>query len=160
VNQYVWLKQRSGKIAFFLGMLQALITYRNKKVRLKIDNQFDEVIDIKTVTVCNGKYFGSGMYISPNSEINDGWFDIVIIPGISTMELLMNVKKVYQGTHLTHPKIKIFKAQKVIALPAHTAGEVLLDMDGEVPGYLPATFEILPEAIYVRTAVKKESDME
>jgi len=160
VNQYVWLKQRSGKIAFFLGMLQALITYRNKKVRLKIDNQFDEVIDIKTVTVCNGKYFGSGMYISPNSEINDGWFDIVIIPGISTIELLMNVKKVYQGTHLTHPKIQIFKAQKVIALPAHTAGEVLLDMDGEVPGYLPATFEILPEAIYVRTAVKKESDTE
>jgi len=156
VNRYVWLKQYSGKLAFFLGMLQALLTYRNKSVRLKIDNQFDEVLDIKTVAVCNGKYFGSGMQVSPNSDINDGWFDVIVIPGISTFELLLNVNKVYQGTHLTHSKIKVFKAQRVVATPAHTAGEVLLDVDGEVPGYLPASFEILHDAIYVRIAPRKE----
>ncbi len=158
VNRYIWLKQYNGKLAFFLGMLQALLTYRNKNVRLKIDNQFDEVIDIKTVAVCNGKYFGSGMKVSPNSEINDGWFDVVVIPGVSTFELLKNVNKVYQGTHLEHPKIKVYKAQKVVATPAHTAGEVLLDVDGEVPGYLPATFEILPNAIYIRIASQKETE--
>ncbi len=150
VNSYVRLKQYNGKVAFFLGMLQALITYRNKPVRLKIDNQFDEVLEIKTVAVCNGQYFGSGMHISPNSRINDGWFDVIVIPGISTYELLLNVSKVYSGTHLTHPKIKVFKAQKVMAYPAHKAGEVLLDVDGEVPGYLPATFEIIPQAINIR----------
>lgn len=158
VNRYVWLKQYNGKLAFFLGMLQALLTYRNKYVRLKIDNQFDDVLDIKTVAICNGKYFGSGMQVSPNSEINDGYFDVIIIPGISTLELLMNVNKVYQGTHLTHPKIKVFKAQKVVATPAHTAGEVLLDVDGEVPGYLPASFEIIHDAIYVRIAPRKEME--
>ncbi|MGC9052785.1 MAG: YegS/Rv2252/BmrU family lipid kinase [Candidatus Hydrogenedens sp.] len=156
VNRYVWLKQYSGKLAFFLGMLQALLTYRNKSVRLRIDNQFDEVLDIKTVAVCNGKYFGSGMQVSPNSEINDGWLDVIVIPSISAFELLMNVNKVYKGTHLTHPKIKVFKAQKVVATPAYTAGEVLLDVDGEVPGYLPASFEILHDAIYVRIAPRKE----
>lgn len=150
VNSYSRLKQYNGSFAFFLGMLQALITYRNKPVRLKIDNHFDEILEIKTVAVCNGQYFGSGMHISPNSQINDGWFDVIVIPGISTIELLLNVKKVYSGTHLNHPKIKIFKAQKVTAYPAHRAGEVLLDVDGEVPGYLPATFEIIPHAINVR----------
>ncbi len=150
VNSYLRLKQYNGKVAFFLGMLQALLTYKNKPVRLKIDNQFDDVLEIKTVAVCNGQYFGSGMHISPNSQINDGWFDVIVIPGITTLELLMNVSKVYSGTHLNHPKIRVFRAQKVMAYPAHKAGEVLLDVDGEVPGYLPATFEIVPQAINVR----------
>lgn len=160
VNKYTRLKQYSGRLAFFLGMLQALLTYRNKRIHLKIDNQFDEILNIKIVAVCNGKFFGSGMQISPNSIINDGWFDVVIIPGVSTFELLRNVKSVYNGTHLNHPQIKIFKAQKVVATPAHTAGEVLIDMDGDVPGYLPASFEIVPQAISVRIAPGKETETE
>ncbi|MCX8065550.1 MAG: FAD-dependent oxidoreductase [Candidatus Hydrogenedentes bacterium] len=159
VNSYTRLKQYSGKLAFFLGMLQSLITYRNKPVRLKIDGHFDDVLDIKTVAVCNGQYFGSGMHISPNSRLDDGWFDVIVIPGISTVELLLNVKKVYSGTHLTHPKIMTFKAQKVVAYPAYRAGEVLLDVDGEVPGYLPATFEIIPQAINVRIQPKEEEEV-
>jgi diacylglycerol kinase family enzyme len=38
-------------------------------------------------------------------------------------------------------------AKKVEARPTDDGVDVLLDVDGETPGSLPATFEILPAAL-------------
>jgi diacylglycerol kinase family enzyme len=42
------------------------------------------------------------------------------------------------------------RARRVVARPAHADDEVMIEVDGELPGRLPATFEILPEALSVR----------
>jgi len=38
----------------------------------------------------------------------------------------------------------------MLALPLNESDEILLDIDGEAPGRLPASFEILPKAIRLR----------
>ena len=56
-----------------------------------------------------------------------------------------------KGTHIGRPKIETNRATKVLAEPARPDQLVLIDMDGEQPGRLPATFELLPGALKVVT---------
>jgi len=41
-------------------------------------------------------------------------------------------------------------AKKVVLRPADRNAEIALEIDGELPGRLPATFQIIPGALRVR----------
>ena len=46
--------------------------------------------------------------------------------------------------------IESTRAKKLSARPVHEGDKVLLDVDGETPGRLPATFTLLPGALLLR----------
>ncbi|MCX5756901.1 MAG: FAD-dependent oxidoreductase [Candidatus Hydrogenedentes bacterium] len=150
VNRLKFSKRFGGKFAFFVGMLKALLTYRNQPVRIQIDDVFDKVLRVSTAAVCNGQYFGGSMHIAPQAVPDDGLFDVVIIHSLSLPTFLRNVGTIYRGKHVSNEHVTIVRGRRVTALPVEGAGEVLLDVDGEAPGRLPATFEILPAAIHFR----------
>ena len=150
VNRLKLGKKFSGKTAFFWGMLKALVTYRNQPVRIQVDDGFDEVLDVRVAAVCNGRYFGGSMHMAPHAAPDDGLFDVVIVAGLNTLTLLRRINSIYRGTHLEFDEVTSLRGRKIVATPAEGASGVLLDVDGEAPGRLPATFEILPSAIYFR----------
>ena len=53
------------------------------------------------------------------------------------------------GTHVTHPKVSVVKGRTVEAW-ANGTEEVLVEIDGEQLGRLPATFEIVPGNLLVK----------
>jgi glycerol-3-phosphate dehydrogenase len=150
VNNLTWGKRFGGRAAFKMGVFKALARYRNKRVRIRVDDSFDREVNVCTAAVCNGQYFGSGMRIAPNASPDDGLFDVVIIENISALKLLMNVNSLYRGEHLNKKEVSVIRGAKVTVEPIDPNDEVLLDVDGEAPGRLPATFEILPAAIQFR----------
>ncbi|MFA6243806.1 MAG: glycerol-3-phosphate dehydrogenase C-terminal domain-containing protein, partial [Candidatus Hydrogenedentales bacterium] len=150
VNRAVWAKKVNSKYAFLWGVFKAFARYSNQPVRLQIDDEFDETIDMLTVAVCNGQYFGAGMHIAPPAVPDDGLFHVVILADIGKFQFLRNINKVYRGEHLNIPNVCVVTGRKIVATPINSARQVLLDIDGEAPGRLPATFELLPQAIYLR----------
>jgi diacylglycerol kinase family enzyme len=48
------------------------------------------------------------------------------------------------------PEVSHTLARKITVRPQDRAAEVPLEIDGELPGRLPATFQIIPEALRVR----------
>ena len=81
--------------------------------------------------------------------LDDGLFDVVAVGDLSALSVLANSYRVYLGTHLGMQKVHHARARRVSARP--TAGEIVkLEIDGELAGRLPATFEILPSALRVR----------
>jgi len=123
-----------------------VLKYRNKRVQLKIDgNDFGE-LTCNSVVVANGRFFGGGMMIAPKAEIDDGLFDIVIAGDLTKIAFLKYGPRIYRGEHITLPDVKYLRGRVVEA----TSNErVLLDVDGEQPGILPARFELIPSAINV-----------
>ena len=147
VNELTTAKKLGGKFAFKWGMIKALFTYRNQPVRVQIDDTFDQVLNVKTVAVCNGQYFGGSMHMAPEAKPDDGLFDVIMVTDVGGFELLLKSGSIYKGKHLKYPEVSAAQGRKVVALPEDGADDVLLDVDGEAPGRLPATFEILPKAL-------------
>jgi diacylglycerol kinase (ATP) len=118
-------------------------------VHLKLDGGTEREGRIYNVAVANGRYFGGGMKVAPDAALDDGLFDVVTMGDFGFGDLLLRGLDVYSGKHVTNPKVSVARAKKVEAR-ASNGTEVLLDVDGEQPGRLPATFELLPGALKVR----------
>ena len=140
-------KLLGGKISFFRAALAATLVYRNKPVRLKVDGEKEWEGKIYNVAVANGQYFGGGMWVAPAAELDDGVFDIVIMGDFSFFDSLFGGTKIYRGRHLGHPKVHVLRGKRV---EAFSRERVLLDVDGEQPGRLPATISILPGSVRIR----------
>ncbi len=144
-------KRLGGTLSFLAASARASLKYQNQRVRMTFDDS--EPIDtiIKVCAGANGRYFGGGMYIAPEASLDDGVFDVVAVGDLSLFELATHSHRLYRGTHLTLDKVSQRRARRVHAEPLGV-GDVLLDVDGESRGYLPATFTILPKSLAVIVA--------
>ncbi len=141
-------KRLGGRLSFAFATVKASIVYRNQRVRMVFDDDeaSAETATVYTVAVANGRYFGGGMYIAPDAEIDDGFFDVVTLGDINLLDFVRNGRHIYGGTHLGLDKVSCRRARKLRAEPA--GGDVVeIDMDGETPGILPATFTLMPQAL-------------
>jgi diacylglycerol kinase (ATP) len=138
-----------GKLSFAAAALQATLAFRNPTVRVSLDGGRESRLTVTNFCVANARYFGGGMKIAPTSKLDDGRFDVVAIGDMGALSVLANSYRVYLGTHLGMRDVRHARARRVEAHPAGTE-VVKLEIDGELVGRLPATFEILPGALRVR----------
>lgn len=131
-------------------LISTFISYKNKKIDIKIDGEKLPADEYLIGTISNGRIFGKGMKIAPDAKLDDGLFDVVLVKGMKMMEFFRNVWKIYTGTHLSHPKISLVRGRTIEASAAEGEKEVLIEVDGEQVGTLPATFEIVPQNILVK----------
>lgn len=143
-------KALGGTLSFMIASARASFEYENQRVRLVFDEDESNPVDmtINTVAVANGRYFGGGMFIAPDAELDDGSFDVVALGDFNLKDMLMNGRRLYAGTHLDMDKVSHRRA-RVVRAESLGGAAVELDVDGETPGILPATFRILPAALSV-----------
>ena len=106
--------------------------------------------------VANGRYQGGGMLIAPDAEPDDGLFDVLLIGDITKRDFVLNVGKIYRGTHLSHPKIDLLRSATV-SVDAEVA--VPIELDGEQPGTTPARFEVVPRRAAAARAGASASEL-
>ncbi|MCB1024152.1 MAG: diacylglycerol kinase family lipid kinase [Acidobacteria bacterium] len=150
---FKWLpfgKTIRGKAKFAYSTLQEVLEIDPKLVNVVIDGRESNSLQTLNFCVCNGRFFGGGMKIAPEAKINDGFLDLVNIGDIKTARILLNSYKLYSGSHLSLPEVKSSLIKKVVVTPADRDADIKLEADGELPGKLPATFEIVPKALRIR----------
>jgi len=139
-------KRISGTLPYLTSLVVTLFSYVNKDVELTFDGQRMQG-RYNSVVICNGQYFGGGMWIGPRAAADDGLFDIVLLKDLNKLEFLMNVPRVYKGTHLTHPKVASFQAKEVQVAAKQP---MFIQAEGELVGEAPATYRIIPAALTLR----------
>jgi len=149
VNNAKISKLFGGTFSFYWCTLTSMLGFKPQAVRIQVDDHFDEVLNINNAAVCNGQYFGGGMWIAPTADPSDGTFEVVVIKDATFRDMLQDTGSIYEGTHLENPRIVTTRGRRVVATPINQE-DVLIDADGETPGKLPATFEILPQALTIR----------
>jgi diacylglycerol kinase (ATP) len=137
-------KALGGFISFLWGALVSLLYYRNKTVEIAIDDDEPFKTQLTVCAIANGTHFGGGMKIAPLAKLNDGVFDVILCHDFSRFEIMMNMGRLYGGTHLNHPKVKSFRAT---SLKISSPEKLLLELDGEQPGVAEVQFSILPLAL-------------
>lgn len=142
-KSHKWL---GSKLSYFIGTLHGLMSYRNQRVRLRIDGQLDEEMLVNSIVAANGRYFGGGMMVAPHALIDDGALDIIVVGDVGVLTFLRDSPRVYRGKHLSQPYIRSFRG-RVVEVTAPGSTPVLLEFDGEQVGTLPVRYEILPQAV-------------
>jgi YegS/Rv2252/BmrU family lipid kinase len=139
------------RLARALHGLLVRLGHRNRAVRLRIDGEYDEITTISTVAVANGRFFGGGQRIAPQALPDDGLFDVIVMGGKPQVRAFTDMRKIHAG-EVTNPPVRALRGRRIMAVPvAETRGRpVLIEIDGECAGRLPATFELLPRALNLR----------
>ncbi len=132
-----------GTIPYLYNLLLTLITYRSLPFKITIDSLHIE-LKAYLVVVANGKYFAGGMFVAPGAVLDDGKFYVAIGEDMSRLEFLSLVPRVYKGTHINHPKVKVYEAQTV---EISSDAILFIEAEGETVGTAPATFNIYPRAV-------------
>jgi diacylglycerol kinase (ATP) len=139
-------KRLGGKLSFLQGLLVTLFRYKNKNIQMTIDAGEPLELRASSIVVANGQYFGGGMWVAPKADLNDGMFDVVVVGDVSQREVLANTSRLYRGTLAAHPKVTTYQARTI---ELDSAEEVLIDLDGELVGRLPARFQMGSQKIPV-----------
>ncbi len=143
-------KWMGGGPAFFVGILRALGRYRPQRVRVTVDGRSPRESLITNLAVANGRYFGGGLQVAPAAELDDGLFEVVTLHALGTRAALGLTPYIYRGRHVGRPGVDVERGAVVEAEAVDPSDHVLLDVDGEAPGRLPARFENRKHALLLR----------
>ena len=143
---------KKEKISFAASLLQSAVRTEPTRLAVQLDDSHERHLTVLNLCVANARYFGGGMKIAPDAKLTDGKFDVVGVGDLSALKIFTSAPRVYLGSHLSMPEVSHALARKVSIRAADRNSEVGLEIDGELPGKLPATFHIVPEALRVRLA--------
>jgi diacylglycerol kinase (ATP) len=141
------LKTVSGKLAFTLATMRALAAYRDQVVTLEFDELPPRSLAITNCAFGNGRFFGAGMQVAPAAQLDDGEFDVTIWSGFRLMDFVRKRHTLYDGSHVREPGVEVLRTRRTIATSAST---VLLEVDGESVGRLPAQLDVLAGAVKLK----------
>ncbi len=139
-----------GSAKYVLGLAAELPSFRGYAVRAVADGL--DLGDCGTiVAIGNAQSIGGGMRITPTANLSDGLLDVVVARTVSRTQLAAVFPRVYRGTHVTHPIVRVVRARSIDLLPdpevRGRAAAPLLHADGEEIGQLPARIDVVPGAV-------------
>lgn len=136
-------KYFGGTIPYLWGLVRTLLSYKNKSVIVNSGGNVTEQ-RVVSVMVANGEYAGGGMHFAPFAKLDDGLLDTVIVGDMGKLELLKSFPRVYNGTHINLPKVRL---DKTTDISVRSIERALVYADGEFLGEGPARFTIVPAAL-------------
>lgn len=145
------IKQSWGPLAYVRCAAEALPELRAYKTAITLDDMSTMELDLYNAVIANGRYVAGGTLIAPDAAIDDGLLDIILIPQNPAGSIALVAAQIAVGAHLTSEGVVFRRAAKVVV--TSTPG-MWFNVDGELVGNLPATFEVLPRALQFRAGPK------
>lgn len=142
-----FMRRFSGEARFAAAAVGALGAWRERRVRVSVDDS--EVIDgrMNLVAVANGLYAGGGMMLSPRARLDDGKLDVVTASGFSRAMVIREMPRIHSGGHVANRRVQIMQGEKVRIETFSAEDAMLIEADGNVRGKTPVEFRVLPKAL-------------
>ncbi|WP_230467738.1 diacylglycerol/lipid kinase family protein [Lujinxingia vulgaris] len=135
-------KGLGGRASFTLATARAFARWKNIEVELRLDDTAELRERVLNLVVANGEYFGGGMWVAPGAELDDGKLQLIVMGDLSKAQAVRMFTDIYKGKHLSHRNVGRHRARQVAVRLVKSSPYALVDLDGEQPGKLPATFNV------------------
>ncbi len=152
-----FMRRFSGEARFAAAAVAALAGWRERRVRVSIDDR--EVIEgrMNLAAVANALYAGGGMMLSPQAKIDDGKLDVVTASGLSRANVVRELARIHKGGHVANPKVRVVQGEGVSIETFSAEDAMPIEVDGNVRGVTPVEFRIMPGVL--RFVVGQEGKM-
>ena len=142
-----FMRKFSGEFRFVFAAVGALAAWRERRVRITVDDRLVADGPMNLVGVANGLYAGGGMMFSTAARIDDGLLDVVTASGLSRTDVVTELSRIHTGGHLNNPKVSLTQGARVRIETVLLQDALLLEADGNVRGVTPVEFPVMPRAL-------------
>jgi YegS/Rv2252/BmrU family lipid kinase len=139
-------KRLGGRLSFLRATLITALSYRPHLVALSLDGAPAQQMLLTNVWLANGQYSGGGIRMAPRARLDDGLLDVVCIGSLSRLQTVIFLPKLRSGAFIDLPQVTYLTARRI---EAESEVPVLIEVEGEAIGSLPATFELIGERLKV-----------
>ncbi len=136
-------KHLSGKSAYIAALAQSLTDFGYIDVEIEA-NGMNIATKAVFVSITNAQYLAGGFHFAPMAVIDDGLLDLAIISDISLPGFVKAVPSVVRGKHLSNPH---WSHSTTTHVKVTSSTPAMVQLDGEICGFSPAEFSIVPAAI-------------
>lgn len=143
-------KQMGGRATYFLGALLGMTKYSPTRMTMKFGDDTERTAPVLSLAIANSQYFGGGMRIAPPALTDDGWLDVVGLENMSKLRSIAISSSLYDGSVLSKARVTHQRVQKLEVRAEDNRNTVYVELDGESPGQLPASFSIQPGSLLLR----------
>ena len=142
-----FMRKFSGEFRFVFAAVGALAAWRERRVRVTVDDRLVADRPMNLVGVANGLYAGGGMMFSTEARIDDGKLDVVTASGLNRKNVVTELSRIHTGGHLNNPKVSLTQGARVRIETLLLQDAMLLEADGNVRGVTPVEFQVMPGAL-------------
>jgi diacylglycerol kinase (ATP) len=144
------LPRWGGFLGFLVAVLKTVFLYNKAPMATIVYDEKSLTQRSLMISIMNGRRLGGNFLLAPNSEPDDGLFDLCIAEQMSSLAVIRMIPHFIRGDQATQPTIKTGQAAHITItgvdgpLPAQTDGEIIC-VDGtrlEVE-VLPRQLEII-----------------
>lgn len=145
VCKYVNVSNKTwgSNFTYFYNIIKAFTTFKRIPVKIVADN-FEFEGRVLLVSINNGKYFGSGLCVAPDAQLDDGVVDVLIARKINVLQFLTHVPALRKGKKINLSEIFYYKLRKCTIESSQK--DCPMELDGEVVGCVPLKIEVLKHA--------------
>lgn len=145
------LKTMLGQLAYYLKGIEMLPSIKPTDVRIEYDGQvFEGESLLFLIGLTNS--VGGFEKLAPDSSVNDGLFTLIILKKTNLAEFIRIASLALRGEHLNDPHVIYTKAKRI---QVQSSDPMLINLDGELGGEIPADFENLYRHINVFAPIEK-----
>lgn len=145
VNRHVssYLKKILGVGAFILTAFR--LSFKMNPFRAEIYADGSKPIFTKSwqISVCNGKYYGSGLAIKEDASLNDMKLHLLSTEVKKWWHSLKMITSFFTGRFKKEHEVTLISAREMII---KTRRRFAIDVDGDLKTYTPATLKVIPKA--------------
>lgn len=140
------LKTMVGQLAYYMKGLEKMTRLRPTELKFVADGVGEFHDEYMMFLICNSNSVGGFERLAPESKLDDGLLDVLLIRKMNLAEFIRLVTLALRGEHLNDPHVTHFRTN---SLKVTTPDYVQLNLDGEYGGVLPCNFSVLPSHLRI-----------
>ncbi|HEY4021335.1 MAG TPA: YegS/Rv2252/BmrU family lipid kinase [Pseudonocardiaceae bacterium] len=106
------LRWPAGPRRYDLAIVTELTKLKAKPLVVETDDATLR-LDATMVSVGNSRFYGGGIPICPDAELDDGLFDVTVVGATHRRDLLRILPRLRTGRHIDHPSVTTLRTRSV-----------------------------------------------
>ena len=144
-----WMKKRAGVLAYPMAAVKAFLSHEPFSARLTFPEGDQEPVEherLLQVAVGNGRFYGGGMVVAPDSGIDDRSLDVYAIELGRHRDMFGVARYLKSGDFIRSEGVSQYRTPSV---RLETEPNLPINIDGEVVAMTPQDFSVARNALKV-----------
>lgn len=129
-----------GMLPYLWGVLRTIFTFNPVDAVFEVDGEPPQRRKVLIVAIANGKCFGGGITIAPDSHPDDGLLDLVLVDAMPRRKIVFQLPRLVSGRVQQIPGYQMIRCKDVRI----ESDSMRVNVDGELLSLPQAQFTIRP----------------